>query len=151
MDEQEPLKRPRNVPAILKRPNPLAAHATSPIQRGGKAARPNIDGLLTDKLAGACRDRSDHVRSLVHVRTEHDHDPVPFTSTESGHPADMACLGRCHAPIKSRRDVPDRRRASQPAAGRSLLSRPDVTDRIQTASVNTALRPRVLLSREAVA
>ena len=28
-------------------------------------------------------------------------------------PADMACLGRCHAPIKSRRDVPDQRRATQ--------------------------------------
>ena len=25
----------------------------------------------------------------------------------------MACLGRCHAPIKSRRDIPDRRRATQ--------------------------------------
>jgi hypothetical protein len=25
----------------------------------------------------------------------------------------MACLGRCHAPIKSRRDVPDRRRTTQ--------------------------------------
>jgi hypothetical protein len=55
----------------------------------------------------------------------------------------MACLGRCHAPIKSRRDVPDRRRAtqrkqvrprrptackeSQLAASRSLSPRPDVT------------------------
>ena len=69
---------------------------------------------------------------------------VPFTSTESGHPADMACWGRCHAPIKSRRDIPDRRRAtqradrvkaSQLAVGRSLIARPDVTAPIQTASV----------------
>ena len=62
----------------------------------------------------------------------------------------MACWGRCHAPIKSRRAIPDRRRAtqrkpvrptadsvnaSQPAAGRSLSPRPDVTAPIQTASV----------------
>ena len=32
--------------------------------------------------------------------------PSPFTSTESGHPADTACWGRCHAPIKSRRASP---------------------------------------------
>ena len=32
--------------------------------------------------------------------------PSPFTSTESGHPADTACSGRCHAPIKSRRASP---------------------------------------------
>ena len=78
MDEQKPLKRARDVPAVLTRPDPLAAQATSPIQRGSKAARPDVDGPLTGQLAGACRDRSDRVRSLVHVRTEHDHDLVPF-------------------------------------------------------------------------
>jgi hypothetical protein len=31
----------------------------------------------------------------------------------SGRPADTACWGRCHAPIKSRRNIPDRRRATQ--------------------------------------
>ena len=65
----------------------------------------------------------------------------------------MACLGRCHAPIKSRRDVPDPAtsdtakasqakadsvKASQLATGQSLPSRPDVTDRIQTASLKAA-------------
>ena len=31
----------------------------------------------------------------------------------SGPPADTACWGRCHAPMKSRRTIPDRRRATQ--------------------------------------
>src|SRR4051812_22601806 len=31
----------------------------------------------------------------------------------SGPPADTACWGRCHAPMKSRRKIPDRRRATQ--------------------------------------
>ncbi len=35
------------------------------------------------------------------------------TSTELDSPADTACWGRCHAPIKSRREIPDRRRATQ--------------------------------------
>jgi hypothetical protein len=78
MDEQEPLKRARDVPTVLQRPDPLAAQATCPIQRGGKASLADVDGLLTSKLARCCRDRSDRVRSLVHVRTEHDHDPRPF-------------------------------------------------------------------------
>ena len=78
MDEQKPLKRARDVPAILQRPNPLAAQTARPLQRRGKAALANLDGLLTGKLAGARSDRSDRVRSLVHVRTEHDHDPRPF-------------------------------------------------------------------------
>ena len=78
MNEQEPLKRARHVSAVLKRPDPLAAQATCPIQRGDKAAVPNLNGLLTGKLAGTCGDRSDRVRSLVHVRTEHNHDPRPL-------------------------------------------------------------------------
>ena len=56
---------------------------------------------------GARDDRSDRVRSLVHVRTEHDHDPRPLSPRRKvDTPADMACLGRCHAPIKSRRGCP---------------------------------------------
>ena len=39
---------------------------------------------------------------------------TPLTSTPTGGPpADTACCGRCHAPIKSRRTSLDRRRATQ--------------------------------------
>jgi hypothetical protein len=51
------------------------------------------------------RDRRDRVRTLVGVRPD-DHPPVPFHLAKSGHPADRACFGRCHAPIKSRRTSP---------------------------------------------
>ena len=69
--------------------------------------------------------------------------PSPFTSTESGHPADTACLGRCHAPIKSRRHPrpatsdttkgsqatqADGLKESQLAPVRTIPSMSDVTD-----------------------
>jgi hypothetical protein len=41
--------------------------------------------------------------TLVHV----------LSRPDAGRPADRACSGRCHAPIKSHRDIPDRRRATQ--------------------------------------
>jgi hypothetical protein len=77
-DEQKPLESSRDVPAVLQRPDPLAAQAASPVQGRGKAASADLDGLLSSHLAGRRADRGDRVRSLVHVRTEHDHDPVPF-------------------------------------------------------------------------
>jgi hypothetical protein len=96
-----------------------SAHTRSPAKpraQSSAAANPSIanrDRLLVHQLVGTRTDRSDRVRALVHVRTEHDHDPRPFTRPEADYPADMACWGRCHAPIKSRRDIPDRRRATQ--------------------------------------
>ena len=83
----------------------------------------------------------------------------PFTSTESGRPADMACLGRCHAPIKSRRAsrpaTSDTAKASQADTADSVESEsarrrsgaspraPDVADStIQTASVAGAAARR---------
>src|SRR5919107_5161736 len=64
------------MPAVLQRPHPLAIEGTRP----------------------------DRMRALVGVRPEHDHDPVHVLSAaDAGRPADRACLGRCHAPIKSRR------------------------------------------------
>jgi hypothetical protein len=47
------------------------------------------------------------VRALVGVHPEHDHDPRPHPfRPDAGRPADRACWGRCHAPIKSRRTSP---------------------------------------------
>src|SRR4051812_6622208 len=111
--QQKPLQRTRDMPAVLKRPNPLLAHRTRPIEQRDKAPLADRDRLLTEHLAGCRDDRRDRVRTLVHVCTEHNHSRCPFTSTEADSPADTACWGRYHAPIKSRRDVPDQRRATQ--------------------------------------
>ena len=151
MNEQEPLEGTGNVPAVLQRPHPLVLQAARPVQRRREASITNRDRLVAQQLAADGGDRGDRVRALVHVRTEHDHGLRPFHSrSESGRPADIACWGRCHAPIKSRRTSPtgderhsesqsgptaDSVKASQLAAGRSLPSRPDVTAPIQTASV----------------
>ena len=48
MDDQEPLERSRDVPAVLKRPDPLATETARPIQRGGKAALADLDRLISD-------------------------------------------------------------------------------------------------------
>src|SRR4051812_28431675 len=79
----------------------------------------------------------------MHVRPEDNHSvSSTFDPGLSGPPADTACLGRGHAPIKSRRTSPtgderhserqsgqraDSVKESQLAAGRSLTPRPDVT------------------------
>jgi hypothetical protein len=92
----------------------------------------------------------------VGVGSEHDHGPRPPPPRIEWTPADTACWGRCHAPIKSRRKIPDRRRATQrkvvsPTAdsphsesarrrSRSLhLASDDTGTPIQTASLPGAL------------
>ena len=94
-------------------PRPRAQREQS---RGALSARQ--DRLLAEQLAGRRRDRGDRVRALVGVRTEHDHDLRPPPLDWVGHPADTACSGRCHAPIKSRQGIHDRRRATQRKAVR---------------------------------
>lgn len=78
----------------------------------------------------------------------------------SGRPADTACWGRCHAPIKSRRISPtgderhserwsgptaDSLKESQLAAGQGAFTsrRTSPTKRIETASLKGAVRPIV--------
>ena len=73
-------KRARHVPAVLQRPHPLAVQAARPDQQRAEPARADRGGLLTEHLAGRRRDGGDRVRALVHVRTEHDHDPRPVLS-----------------------------------------------------------------------
>ena len=85
-----------------------------------------------------------------------------------GRPADTACSGRCHAPIKSRRDIPDRRRAtqrkavrpraadslkeSQLAAGRGAFTvrRTSPTRPIETASLKAIVAPPTNPQRDSV-
>jgi hypothetical protein len=71
--DQKPLEGPRDVPAVLDRPDPLALQAARPDQQRGKALGADPDRLLIHQLARCRCDRGDRVRALVGVRTKHDH------------------------------------------------------------------------------
>ena len=124
--DQKPLQRPRHVPAVLKRPRPLAVEAARPPQQGAEPAPADRDGLLAEQLAGRGRHRRDRVRTLVSVRAEHDHDPRPPLDTSG---ADVwwtrLAARRCHASIKSRQTSPtgderQNKRKSGPSPADSL-------------------------------
>ena len=75
--DQKPLQSAGDVPAVLKRPHPLAIKAARPPHQRIEAALADLDGLLAQQLAGRGRDRGDRVRTLVSVRAKHDHGPRP--------------------------------------------------------------------------
>jgi hypothetical protein len=78
VDEQEPLEGTGDMAAVLQRPHPVVAQAGGPGQRVGEPAITDHDRLVARQRAGARSDGSERVRSLVHVRTEHDHGLRPF-------------------------------------------------------------------------
>jgi hypothetical protein len=152
--DQKPLQRSRDMSAILERPDPFAVEAARPDQQRREAASSDLDRFITEDLAGRAFDGGDGVRALVGVRPEHDHGPRPrpFFFADAGRPADRACWGRCHAPIKSRRTSPTgderhNKRRSDPTGRQpqresarrpvgTISSASDVTDpRIETASL----------------
>ena len=96
--DQKPLEGPRDVPAVLHRPDPLAAQAARPRNSAANPRRPTWTVRSPSISPVVGRDRGDRVRALVRVRAEHDHDPRPLSTSTGGHPADTACWGRCHAP-----------------------------------------------------
>ena len=49
--DQKPLKGPRDMPAVLDRPNPLAAQATRPLQQRREASGADLDRLLAHQLS----------------------------------------------------------------------------------------------------
>ena len=71
--DQKPLKRPRDMPTVLQRPDPLALEPPRPTQQRSEALDADLDRLLAHDLARHRRDRGDRVRALVGVRTKHDH------------------------------------------------------------------------------
>jgi hypothetical protein len=77
-DEQEPPEGARDVTTVLQRPEALIADPAGLIKRPGKPLIADLDRLLAAQLAAGVDDRGEGVRALVHVRTEHDHGPVPF-------------------------------------------------------------------------
>src|SRR3954452_5739839 len=66
--------------AVLERPDALSVQPARPVEQRSKAARSDLDRLVAEQLAGRRCDRSDGVRALVHVRTEHDHPSRPLSS-----------------------------------------------------------------------
>ena len=113
-DEQEPLERARDVPAVLDRPHPLVAQAARPLQRRGKAARrrPRPSARRAARRCAAA------TAAIVCERLCMSAPSTIMTSSLSPRlKADARrtwlAWGRCHAPIKSRRGIPDRRRATQ--------------------------------------
>ena len=157
--DQEPLQRARDMPAILQRPDPLAVQAARPDTRAPKPrARPGpssrpAPGRSPPSTAAIVCER-------LWVSAQHDHDPV-LLSRRGGHPADTACWGRCHAPIKSRRTSPtgderhNKRKSGHPGrqpqrsqlaarSGPSPRRRTSPTRRIQTASLKAGSRTDLL-------
>jgi hypothetical protein len=61
------------MPAILKRPHPLATDAARPAQQLTERARRRRDRHVAKRPARRLVDRRKRVRTLVGVRTDHDH------------------------------------------------------------------------------
>ena len=143
--DQKPLQRPRDVPAVLKRPHPLAIKAARPPQQRIEPAPADLDGLLAQQLAGRGRDSGDRVRTLVSVRAKHDHGPRPPLDPlgADGWRTRLAGGGATHLSSHARHPRPatsDKTRGSQalvwPTASKRVSSPPvgtipsvsDVTD-----------------------
>jgi len=77
--EQEPLERPGDVPAVLKRPDPLARQPARPAQQILKRTTPGAHRVVREHPAGRLLQRRDRVRRLVRVRPDHDHPLRPFS------------------------------------------------------------------------
>jgi hypothetical protein len=73
--QQRLLEPPRDVPAVLDRPDALFIHTTSPADRGQMSRLVGPDLPAAAHPAGALIDRRQRVRSLVRVRADHDHLP----------------------------------------------------------------------------
>ena len=135
--DQKPLQRPRDVPAVLKRPDPLAIQAARPPQQRIEPAPADLDRLLAQQLAGRGRDRGDRVRTLVSVRAKHDHGPRPpldprWRRTAGGHGL-LEAVPRIYQVTP---DIPDRRRATK-HEGSQALARPTASKRVSSPPVGT--------------
>ena len=118
--DQEPLKRPGHVPAVLDHPHPLGAERTPPRQQlpepiGDRPLGP-ISQPMTHRI-----DRHGRMRLLVRIDPDRHHMPVPSCRDEQKRTlADRSQLGRSHAPIRSRHP-------SKAAKGDSSLARQHIS------------------------
>ena len=102
--EQFPFERPGQLPAILKRPQPLTAQRRSP---GNQRAVRHGDRLLVEHPPRLV-DRDSRQRLLVYVHSDHDHsDHAPHHDAgATGERTDLN-RGSSQAPIRSRSTVSD--------------------------------------------
>ena len=107
-------KAARDMPAVLQRPHPLGAQAASPRQRRGqtRARRPRSSCRPAARRCSRRRRRW-CASSCACPHRARSSPASPFTSTESGRPADNACLGAVPRSYQVTPGHPDRRRATQ--------------------------------------
>ena len=84
--EQEPLQRPRHMPAVFKRPDPLAADAARPAQQLTERPRRRGNRHLAKCPARRLVDGRKRVRPLMRVRPDHDHFHRPLVGMPSTDP-----------------------------------------------------------------
>ena len=127
--DQRLLQAPGDVPAVLDRPHPLVIQPPRPLHRREMPRIISIDLPAAANAAGSLIHRRQRVLVLVRVHPDHNHSDRPF-GLDMADEADLRrtalTRGGCHAPIKSRRKVLGRRRATQPLqvrpAGRQAVS-----------------------------
>jgi len=129
--DQKSLQRPRHVPAVFKRPRPLAVEASRPPQQGAESAQADRDGLLAQQLAGRGRHGAHRVRTLVSVRAKHDHDPRPPLDA-SGADVWWTRLARGGATHLSSHARHPRPATSDKTKGSQALSRPTASMRVSS-------------------
>ena len=145
-----PLETTGNVPAVINGPDALIVQLAREPQRIERSASAGEDSRLATHSSSCRIKRHECVRPLVCVHPDHDHLHRPFVGYDrrSGSPADTPRLGRCHAPIKSRRRssaaAGDTAKAGQtqtrstgekrvsPPPSESQTDEPDDTDRRNT-------------------
>src|SRR4030095_11917243 len=84
--DKEPPQRPRDMPAILKRPPPLAADAARPPHQLTERAARRGDRHVAERAARRLVDGRQRVRALVVVRPDHDHLHRPLLGCHSTDP-----------------------------------------------------------------
>jgi hypothetical protein len=84
------LQAPRDVPAILDRPHAIIVKASRPAHCGEMSGSVGLDLAVAARAARSRIHRSQGVRGLVRVRTDHDHVYRPFVRLDlrSGSSAD---------------------------------------------------------------
>ncbi len=123
--QQRLLQASGHVPTVLDRPHAIVIEASGPANRGQMPGIVSLDLTTAAHPAGSLVDRRQRVRSLVGVRSDHDHVDRPFvwlTPNEADLRRTTLTRGESHASIKSRRRSSD-------GGGRQDLCRSDQSGR----------------------
>jgi len=131
------------VPAVLQRPHALSAERPAPPQQRAKASVTDGRGLVVEQLRCRRRERRHTVCErlcMSAASTIISRVLLGFVlDRQGGRPADTACCGRCHAPIKSRR--PSRSATSDKAKGGQTPTGPTASKTVSSPSTGTISSP----------